>query len=118
MSDSVIEQSTEWFNDGNDGGTGPYTIAQASGDTVVLKAYEGYRGGWNDNQYKNIMLRQVPESSARRQMMETGECQITSELSNTDLAAMQQLTDKVYTQQFETFNNIIMFLNTPDRALQ
>ena len=112
MSDSVIEQSTEWFNDGNDGGTGPYTIAQASGDTVVLKAYEGYRGGWNDNQYKNIMLRQVPESSARRQMMETGECQITSELSNTDLAAMQQLTDKVYTQQFETFNNIIMFLNT------
>ena len=58
------------------------------------------------------MLRQVPESSARRQMMETGECQITSELSNTDLAAMQQLTDKVYTQQFETFNNIIMFLNT------
>lgn len=112
MSDSVIEQSTEWFNDGNDGGTGPYTIAQASGDTVVLKAYEGYRGGWNDSQYKNIMLRQVPESSARRQMMETGECQITSELSNTDLAAMQQLTDKVYTQQFETFNNIIMFLNT------
>ena len=56
MSDSVIEQPTEWFNEGHDGGTGPYTIAQATGDSVVLKAYEDYRGGWQDNQYKNCLL--------------------------------------------------------------
>ena len=112
MSDSVIEQTTEWFNEGNDGGTGPYTIAQASGDTVVLRAYEDYRGGWTDDQYKNVMIRQVPESSARRQMLETGECQISGDFSATDLAALKEETDIVYAEQFETFNNIVMFLNT------
>lgn len=112
MSDSVVEQPTEWFNEGHDGGTGPYTIAQATGDSVVLKAFEDYRGGWQDNQYKNVMIKEVAESSARRQMMETGEAQLSSEFSATDLDALKTQTDKVYTYQSETFNNIIMFLNT------
>ena len=112
MSDSVADQTTEWFNEGHDGGTGPYMIAQATGDSVVLKAYEGYRGGWTDGQYKNVMIREVAESSARRQMMETGECQLSSEFSATDLEALKGQTDRVYTYQSETFNNIIMFLNT------
>lgn len=112
MSDSVVDQTTEWFNEGNDGGTGPYTIAQATGDSIVLKAYEDYRGGWSDNQYKNVLIREVAESSARRQMLETGEAQISSEFSATDLEALEQETDKLYTYRSETFNNIIMFLNT------
>ena len=112
MSDSVIEQPTEWFNEGHDGGTGPYVIAQATGDSVVLKAFEDYRGGWKDNQYKNVMIKEVSESSARRQMMETGESQLSSEFSATDLEALKAQTDKLYTYQAETFNNIVMFLNT------
>lgn len=112
MSDSVIEQTTEWFNEGHDGGSGPYMITQATGDSVVLQAYEGYRGGWQDNQYRNVMIREVTESSARRQMMETGECQLSSEFSVTDLDALKAQTDKVYAYQADTFNNIIMFLNT------
>ena len=112
MSDSVIDQTTEWFNEGHDGGSGPYMIAQATGDSVVLKAYEDYRGGWNDNQYKNVVIKEVAESSARRQMMETGECQLSCEFSATDLNALKPQTDKVYTYQSETFNNVVMFLNT------
>ena len=30
ISDAAVDQDTEWFNAGNDGGTGPYTIAQAN----------------------------------------------------------------------------------------
>lgn len=112
MSDSVIDQTTEWFNEGHDGGSGPYVITQATGDSVVLRAYENYRGGWQDNQYRNVMIRDVAESSARRQMMETGECQLSSEFSATDLEALKAQTDKVYAYQADTFNNIIMFLNT------
>lgn len=112
MSDSVIDQDTAWFNEGHDGGSGPYTIAQVTGDSVVLKAYEDYRGGWTDDQYKNVMIKEVAESSARRQMLETGECQLSSEFSATDLDALKAETDKLYTYQAETFNNIIMFLNT------
>lgn len=112
MSDSVVEQTTEWFNEGHDGGSGPYMIAQATGDSVVLKAYEGYRDGWTDAQYKNVLIKEVPESSARRQMLETGESQLSSDFSSTDLDALKAQTDKLYTYQSETFNNIVMFLNT------
>ncbi len=112
MSDSVIDQTTEWFNEGHDGGSGPYMIAQATGDSVILKAYEDYRGGWTEDQYKNVIIKGVPESSARRQMMETGECQISSDFSVTDLEALKTQTDKVNIYQAETFNNVIMFLNT------
>ena len=112
MSDAAAAQDTAWFNEGNDGGSGPYTIAQATGDSVVLKAFEDYRDGWTEKQYKNVIIREVAESSARRQMLETGECQISCEFSATDLEALEAQTDKVYAYKAETFNNVIMFMNT------
>ena len=107
MSDAVLDQDAEYFNQGNDGGSGPYTIAQANGDSVVLKAYEGYRSGWTDQQYPYVYIREVSESSARRQMLETGEAQIACEFSATDLEALEAQTDKVHTVKAETFNNAI-----------
>ena len=112
MSDSVKDQTTEWFNEGHDGGTGPYTIAQATGDSVVLKAFDDYRGGWQDDQYKNVMIKTVSESSARRQMLETGESQIGTDFTSTDLEALKQETDKLHVYEADTFNNVIMFMNT------
>ena len=112
MSDSVIDKDTAWFNEGHDGGSGPYMITQANGDSVVLQAFADYRGGWEDNQYQNVIIREVAESSARRQMLETGEAQISCEFSATDLEALEAQTEKVYAYKAETFNNVIMFINT------
>ena len=112
MSDSVLDQDVEYFNQGHDGGSGPYMITQANGDSVVLQAYPDYRGGWNDNQYQYVYIREVSESSARRQMLETGEAQISCEFSSTDLEALETQTDKVQVIKAETFNNVIMFINT------
>ena len=112
MSDAVLDKDAEFFNQGNDGGSGPYCIAQANGDSVVLKAFEGYRGGWTDSQFPYVYIREVSESSARRQMMETGEAQIACEFSSTDLEALEAQPDKVYPVKAETFNNVIMFINT------
>ena len=112
MSDSVLDKDVEYFNQGHDGGSGPYMIAQANGDSVVLQAYEGYRGGWSENQFPYVYIREVSESSARRQMLETGEAQISCEFSATDLEALEAQTDKVHTIRAETFNNVIMFINT------
>lgn len=111
VSDAALEQTTEWFNEGNDGGTGPYVLASVTPDAVALVAYDNYRGGWADNQYKNVVIREVPESSARRQMLETGEAQITSELSSTDLNAMKERTDIVDVELFNTYTNIMLLLN-------
>ena len=112
MSDSVIDQDVEYFNQGHDGGSGPYMITQANGDSIVLKAFEDYRGGWNDAQFPYVYIREVAESSARRQMLETGEAQIGCEFSATDLEALEAQTDLVHAVKAETFNNVIMFINT------
>lgn len=112
MSDSVIDKDVNWFNEGNDGGTGPYTIAQVTGDTVVLKAFDGYRGGWADNQYKTVFIKETSESSARRQLLETGEAQITSDLSSTDYAALAQETNIVHSYVANTYTNVVLCLNT------
>ncbi len=112
MSDSVIDKDTAWFNEGHDGGSGPYVITQANGDSVVLQAFADYRGGWNDNQYQNVIIREVAESSARRQMLETGEAQLSCEFSATDLEALEAQTGKVHAYKAETFNNVIMFINS------
>lgn len=111
MSPNVIDKDAEWFNEGNDGGSGPYMIAKATGDSVVLTAYPDYRGGWEDGQYQNVLIKEVAESSARRQLLETGESQLTSELSSTDLKAMEE-NDSVSVERMQTFNNILIFFNT------
>ena len=110
MSAASQEQDAEWFNAGNDGGTGPYRITQATGDSVVLQAYEDYYGGWSDDQFKNVLIQEVSESSARRQMLETGEAHLSESFSNTDLDALSA-SDSVYTYQADTWNNCIVFLN-------
>ena len=111
ISAEAVQKDVEWFNAGNDGGTGPYTITQATGqDTVVLQAYENYWGGWSDNQYKTVLIKAVQESSARRQMMETGEAQLTENLSSTDLEALQA-NDSLHSAKFDTWTNAIAFLN-------
>ncbi len=112
MSDAVLDKDVEYFNEGHDGGSGPYAITQANGDSVVLQAFADYRGGWTDEQYQYVYVRDVAESSARRQMLETGEAQISCEFSATDLEALETQTDKLHTVKAETFNNVIMFLNT------
>ena len=111
ISAEAVQQDVEWFNAGNDGGTGPYTIAQATGqDTVVLQAYEDYWGGWNDNQYKTVLIKEVLESSARRQMLETGEAQLSENFSSTDLEALEA-NDSLHTEKYDTWTNAIAFLN-------
>ena len=111
VSDDALTHDTEWFNEGNDGGTGPYMIAQATGDSVVLKGYEDYRDGWKDDQYKNVIIKETAESSARRQLLETGEAHITSTLAATDVKALREETDVVSVEPYGTFTNTILFPN-------
>lgn len=78
---------------------------------MVLQAYEDYYGGWSDDQYKNVLIKEVSESSARRQMLETGEAQFSDSFSNTDLEALSK-ADGLYTYQADTWTNCIVFLNS------
>jgi peptide/nickel transport system substrate-binding protein len=114
ISDAACNQNSDWFNspDGNDGGTGPYTVKSlAAGDQVVLTAYDGYWREWQEGSYKNVLLKKSVESSARRQLLESGEAQIADQLSTTDLKAVKE--NGSLTVLYETtYDNIIIFLNT------
>lgn len=116
ISPNALDKDTEWFNEGHSAGTGPYQIMQVTpGEEVILERFNDYWGGWNDNQYTHVMIRRVAESSARRQLLETGEAQIAYEFSSTDLKALREEPDKVTILEEPTFNNIVICLNT-DKA--
>ena len=111
MSPNVLDKDVEWFNDGNDGGSGPYTISTASARAVTLAAYEGYRGGWEDNQYQYVYIQEVPDSGTRRELLEKGESQLASDFSIEDLKALGE-DDKFSVLHANTFTNVILMLNT------
>lgn len=111
MSPNVINKDAEWFNEGNDGGSGPYTIATVSARAVTLKAYEDYRGGWKDNQYKYVYIQEVSDSGARRELLESGEAQLASDFSTEDLNILRG-KDGFTILTANTFTNVILMMNT------
>ena len=112
ISPNAVDKDSDWFNEGNDAGTGPYVIQKVvPGEEVVLKKFDDYRIAWNDNQYTNIIMKKVPESSARRQLLEKGEAQISVNFSTTDIEAMEK-SDKVKIVQRPLYDTVIGCLNT------
>lgn len=111
MSPNVVDKDTEWFNEGHDGGSGPYMIQTVSARAVTMTAYEAYRGGWNENQYKHVYMQEVSNSGTRRELLESGESQISSDFSTEDLQALRE--DERFTiLPTSTFTNVILMLNT------
>lgn len=111
MSPNVIDKDAEWFNAGNDGGSGPYTISTISARAVTLSAYEGYRGGWKDDQYKYVYIQEVSDSGTRRELLEKGEAGLASDFSAEDLTALSK-EDGFTIVPAGSFTNIILMLNT------
>ena len=84
ISPNAVDKDTGWFNEGNEAGTGPYKVQQVTkGEEVILAKFDDYWKGWSDNQYDRVIIKKIPESSSRRQLVEKGEAQITSGLSVT-----------------------------------
>ncbi len=111
MSPNVIDKPAEWFNDGNDGGSGPYTIAAVSARAVTMAAYKNYRGGWKDNQYGYVYIQEVPDSGTRRELLESGESQLASDFSTEDLNRLS-MEEGFSVLSANTFTNVILMMNT------
>lgn len=111
MSPNVVDKEAAWFNEGNDGGSGPYKITTVSARAVTLSACGDYRGGWKEDQYKNIYIQEVSDSGKRRELLEMGEAQLSSDFSTEDLTALRKEEDFTILPA-NTFMNIILMLNT------
>lgn len=76
-------------------GTGPYQLVENSvNERVILAKYEGYHGGWDRPHFEELVVRIVPESATRRQLIENGEADATVEnLNPQDYAALDTNPD-------------------------
>lgn len=87
-------ESDEWAHEWlsfNAVGTGPYRLTENTlNEGVRLEKFEEYHRGWEGNHYSEIFIRNVPETSTRRQIMERGEADITTyNLLAADVAELQ-----------------------------
>ena len=79
FSPKAAAAGTDWFNQGNAAGTGPYTVRQwAKGQQVVLEKNADYWGGWTDKNFDRVILRIVTENATQVQMLKSGEADFIS----------------------------------------
>lgn len=68
------EKGHEWFLEANDAGTGPYMVESwTAGEELVMTRFDDYWGGWDGPHFDKVIQKVVPESSTRRQMIESGQ---------------------------------------------
>ena len=104
----------EWLNT-NAAGSGPYTLAGwRPNEAVQFTAYEDYWQG--APAMKRVIVRNVPESSAQRLLLEQGDIDVARNLSPTDLDAVAKM-EGVKLQDEERGRILYMGLNQKDELL-
>ncbi|MBN2287200.1 MAG: ABC transporter substrate-binding protein [Tissierellales bacterium] len=117
MSPAIKDYPSDWFEAGNEAGTGPYSLENNSmGDEVILTKFNDYWKGWDGEHFDKIIIKKIPETSSRRQMVEKGEADITLQLTPEDIEALKN-NDSVKIYVEPSFTNLIAFFNTEKAPL-
>ena len=92
-------------------GTGPYKMTQNDmSEGAKYEKFEEFHGGWDGNHFDSVFYRVVPESSTRRQLIESGEADATAyNLTPDDVEALRQ-DPRVVVEEYPTtrINWVIM----------
>jgi peptide/nickel transport system substrate-binding protein len=81
ISPADTAQPKEWFDAANGHGTGPYMFeSYDKGQRMILAAFEGYWGGWQDNQFNKIDFEIVEDTVQMLQLIESGEADIMRDI--------------------------------------
>ncbi|ADG89646.1 peptide ABC transporter substrate-binding protein [Thermobispora bispora] len=118
--DGDSDDLKKWFNEGNDAGTGPYTVESwRKGEEVelTLKAYDQYWGGWDGPHYKKVSYRVTPEITTAWQLLQRGEVSFVPRL-NPQLFAQAGSAENVQTSQTPSFQNLLLLFNTASGPLK
>lgn len=117
MSPSVKDKPENWFELGNEAGTGPYMLeSNKMGDEVILTKFEDYWKGWEGKHFDKAVIKKTPETSSRRQMVEKGNADITKELPAEDVDALKG-NENVKVLIEDSFTNMFAFFNTEKAPL-
>ena len=74
----------DWFAEGNDAGTGPYTVSEYNpGEEIELRleAFPDYWGGWDGPHYERYVFRVTPEATTASQQLQAREATLVQRLS-------------------------------------
>jgi peptide/nickel transport system substrate-binding protein len=78
-----------WATD-HDLGTGPYTIRSWDRtQQIVLTRFPGYWGGWGGPHFSTVVERTVPDAVTRRELIERGQADLTTDLTPEDQDALK-----------------------------
>ena len=117
MSPSLKDKPNSWFEEGNANGTGPYKLQESKmGDEVILTKNEDYWKGLDGEHFEKVIVKKVSETSSRRQMIESGEADITMELPSEDVEALKG-DENVVVEVVPSFTNLIGFFNNQKAPL-
>jgi len=84
-------------------GTGPYRITSFEPEQqVILERFDGYWRDWQAGQFDQVVIRVVPESAARRQLVERGDADIVDGLDPEALEALEHDPQVVVDHSYST----------------
>ena len=111
ISPNALDNDEAWFNEGRSAGTGPYFLdSYAPGDKTVLRRFDDYWGGWDDNQISTVVYQNVEDVAVREQMARAGEASFTFNIAEENLSDLQQV-DGVDVQINPSFEVYTLKLN-------
>ena len=74
----------------HDAGSGPYELSSwVASQQIVLTRFPDYWGGWSGSHFSKVILRLVPDSTTRRELMERGNADVTYDLTPQDDNALK-----------------------------
>ncbi|WP_170410199.1 ABC transporter substrate-binding protein [Ruegeria atlantica] len=78
------------FLQSNPVGTGPYKLESLNpGQDATFVANPDYRGGWEHPHFNRVITKTMPVSATRRQLLETGEADMTLAMEPEDMMALR-----------------------------
>ncbi len=106
-----------YWNNGADAGTGPYTIQSYKPDQeIVFQKFADYWGGWQPNQYDTVLVSIVPEATTQQQMFEAGDVDLVTRIPQENYASFQNNPKYTYLEE-PSFYNYVGFFNTTKKPL-
>jgi peptide/nickel transport system substrate-binding protein len=104
----------DWFAEGNDAGTGPYTVDEYNpGDEIELRltAYPDYWGGWEGAHYERYVFRVTPDANTAAQLLRAGDVTMVQRMTP-QLWASFEGQDGFQTTSAPSWQTLLGMLNT------
>ena len=105
------DPAADYYADGIDGGTGPYTIEDYTpGSEVLLDAYPGYWAGWDDaDHYDKVLVSIMPEALNQQQALDGDDVDIAFNVPAENLGQYEDDPDFTVVREPSFFNYVGLF---------